>query len=209
MDHTLENNSDNVGSVKTYRFKILNDELYQQMIYFSEKHRFLHKDDLKEEYEKWIESSQIASMIRCEEEFLKTNNYDLTKTNIEKKIFKSIKYYHIKKLNSNKSQHVTSSEKKAKTKGDQVSINIKFSKELLEEVKIILQEHDELKPSEYYDIFILENEELINREKTKFEASYQNDEYDCDEDREENTIFEKRLKKMIKNQYYMMFQKNK
>tara|TARA_B110001450_G_scaffold253808_1_gene277973 strand:- start:1077 stop:1688 length:612 start_codon:yes stop_codon:yes gene_type:complete len=203
MDQTLYNN-DGSGTVKTYRFKILNDELYREMIYFSERYRLLDKESLKEEYETWVESPKIISMIRCEEECLKQNNYDLTKTNIEKKIFKSIKYYHIKKLNTDSTKRVSEKNKI----NDKVSKNIKFSKELLEEVKNILRECEELKPSEYYDKFILQNEELINREKTRVETFYRNNGYEW-ADKEENTIFEKRLKKIIKNQYYMMFQKNK
>ena len=82
--------------VKTYRFKISNDKLYKEMVLFADKNRFLNKTDLKDTYEKWIEDPEISLMISDEEKMLTLNNYDLVKNNISKKIFKSIKYYHIK-----------------------------------------------------------------------------------------------------------------
>ena len=189
---------DKKSPVKIYRFKISNKDLYQQMIYFAEKNQLLGKEDLKEHYEKWTEFPEISAMIRQEEKILKVNGYDLTKTNISQKIFKSIKYYHIKHL------------KKGSVEKDNPEVNLKnqdhppkkefaISKELLENMKIILQESRGLKPSKYYENFVLQNEELINREKQRIQLS---------EDEENTSIFDYKLKKMMKNQYYMMFQKN-
>ena len=85
------------------------------------------------------------------------------------------------------------SSKKEKGKSE-----IVFSKELLESVKQVLQNSKELKPSEYYDKFVNDCEETIEREKGRLD--YINE--------EKCILFEKKLKKMIKNQYYMMFQKD-
>ena len=113
-------------SVKTYRFKISNEDLYNEMILFSDKNRFLNKEDLKEAYEKWIEEPYINSMVRGEEEMLKKNNYNLGKNNISQKIFKSIKYYHIKKITSKtlekKQQNATENccQKEKRKKGNSI-----------------------------------------------------------------------------------------
>ena len=89
-------------SVKTYRFKISNEKLYQEMVLFADRNRFLNKTNLKEAYDKWTEDPKINQMIFDEEEMLKLNHYDLGKNNIKQKIFKSIKYYHIKKIENHK-----------------------------------------------------------------------------------------------------------
>ena len=190
----MDDERQNIASVKTYRFKISNDDLYQEMVLFANKNRFLNKTDLKEAYEKWIEDPQINLMVRGEEEMLKTNQYDLGKNNITQKIFKSIKYYHIKKMTSKSAPNALNSNG---TKGqkEKRKKEIVFSKELLESVKQVLQKSQNLKPSEYYETFVEENAEMIEREKGRLE--------------EDDALFETKLKKMMKNQYYMMFQKGK
>lgn len=183
-------------SVKTYRFKISNPNLYEEMVMFADKNRFLNKNDLKEKFKKWIEEPKISSMVRSEEEMLKLNHYDLGKNNISQKIFKSIKYYHIKKIISKNPQH--SLKQKDNRKKETV-----FSKELLEKVKQVLQNSKDLKPSQYYEKFVNENVEIIEREKVLLGFVSDGDERDTE------TLFDSRLKKMMKNQYYMMFQKDK
>ena len=65
MDDERQNRA---SSVKTYRFKISTDDLYEEMVLFANKNRFLNKTDLKEAYEKWIEDTQINLMVRAEED---------------------------------------------------------------------------------------------------------------------------------------------
>tara|TARA_Y100000389_G_C17368124_1_gene467471 strand:+ start:104 stop:673 length:570 start_codon:yes stop_codon:yes gene_type:complete len=178
--------------VKTYRFKISNDKLYEEMVLFADINRFLNRKDLKEAYEKWTEEPEISLMISAEEEMLTLNNYNLGKNNISQKIFKSIKYYHIKKIISKSPNVEQSSSKKEKKKSE-----IVFSKEFLENVKQVLQNNKELKPSQYYDKFVNEFEETVKREKGRLGCINE----------EKVAVFDKKLKKMMKNQYYMMFQK--
>jgi hypothetical protein len=182
--------------VKTYRFKISNDDLYQEMVLFADMNRFLNKNDLKEAYENWIEDPKINLMVRAEEEMLKLNQYDLGKNNITQKIFKSIKYYHIKNMTKAPSDVLKDNKQKGKRKKE-----IVFSKEMLEGVKQVLQKSKDLKPSEYYKKFVEENAEMIEREKGCLEFE--------DDSEGDNTLFVVKLKKMMKNQYYMMFQKGK
>ena len=185
--------------VKTYRFKISNDELYEEMVLFADKNRFLNKVDLKEAYEEWIEYPEITTMIRAEEEMLKWNQYDLGKNTIMQKIFKSIKYYHIKKITTKPTNDDQSSSKQT----EKIKTEIVFSKELLESVRQVLQNSQELKPSQYYDKFVNEYIETIEREKGRLGCENDN------KTEEQFSLFETKLKKMMKNQYYMMFQKGK
>jgi len=196
MDNQNDEHRDDTP-VKTYRFKISNDDLYQEMVLFADVNRFLNKNDLKEAYENWIEDPKINLMVCAEEEILKLNQYDLGKNNITQKIFKSIKYYHIKKMTSKAPSDVL----KDNTQKGKRKKEIVFSKELLEGVKQVLQKSKDLKPSEYYKKFVEENAEMIEREKgcLVFEDDIEGD----------NTLFVVKLKKMMKNQYYMMFQKGK
>lgn len=189
--------------VKTYRFKISNNELYEEMVLFADKNRFLNKKDLKEKYEEWIEEPEISLMIEQEEEMLKLNQYDLGKNNIRQKIFKSIKYYHIKKMTT-KAQERDISQKRSNPK-DKRKKEILFSKELLESVKLVLQNSKDLKPSQYYEKFVNENDEIIDREKGRL--GFENDDKDENKKTEQDNAFDAKLKKMMKNQYYMMFQK--
>jgi hypothetical protein len=195
MDNQNDEQRDDTP-VKTYRFKISNDDLYQEMVLFADINRFLNKNDLKEAYENWIEDPKINLMVCAEEEMLKLNQYDLGKNNITQKIFKSIKYYHIKNMTKAPSDVLKDNKQKGKRKKE-----IVFSKELLEGVKQVLQKSKDLKPSEYYKKFVEENAEMIEQEKgcLEFEDDIEGD----------NTLFVVKLKKMMKNQYYMMFQKGK
>lgn len=174
-------------NTKIYRFKISNAKLYEEMMLFADKNRFLNKNDLKDAYEKWIEEPDICVMVRDEEEMLKLHCYDLGKNTIEQKIFKSIKYYHIKNLTSKSPTNNNKAQKDKRKK------EIIFSKQLLEGVKQVLQNNNSLKPSQYYEKFVEENAEIIEREKGRLE--------------EQDALFDVKLKKMMKNQYYMMFQK--
>ena len=125
MDNQNDEHRDDTP-VKTYRFKISNDDLYQEMVLFADINRFLNKNDLKEAYEIWIEDPKINLMVRDEEEMLKLNQYDLGKNNITQKIFKSIKYYHIKNMTKAPSDVLKENKQKGKRKKE-----IVFSKEML------------------------------------------------------------------------------
>ena len=71
------------------------------------------------------------SMIQDEENILRRQNYDLKKNNIQRKIYKSIKYYLIK--NMLKTMELQQEQQdKTNTKK---SRNIKFSKELIDTTK--------------------------------------------------------------------------
>ena len=78
--------------MKIHRFKC-SPELNQEIMNFSEIHKFDIDETLDEHFKDWMEKHK--DLIEREEDFLKRHEYE---DDIESKIFKSIKYYYIKKF---------------------------------------------------------------------------------------------------------------
>ena len=77
-----------------HRFKC-STELNQAIIHFSNMHKFDDSDLLDVQFKEWLNSPTIHSIVENEKNFLSRHHYE---TDIEVKIFKSIKYYYIKKF---------------------------------------------------------------------------------------------------------------
>jgi hypothetical protein len=77
-----------------HRFKC-SKELNEAIIQFSDKHKFDEGDLLETQFAKWLESPSIQTIVDTEKNYLLRHQYE---TDIEVKIFKSIKYYYIKKF---------------------------------------------------------------------------------------------------------------
>ena len=188
---------------KIFRFKISNEELYQAMIEFASFHKFEDKATLKKNYESWVENSEIQDLIHQEEMFLKSQHYDLEKNNLKTKIFKSIKYYHIKNMlktmNAEQSNEANKDKKRQK--------NIIFSRQFVQNVKEFMNENigkEDFKPSLYYNLFITTHEDIVVREKQTILMKLNEESQEKYTENFENT-FDYRLKKMFKNQYFNMF----
>ena len=194
-------------STKMYRFKVNSAELYEEMINFSKIHCFENKTTLKESFNTWYENPQINNLIQNEEIILKRNDYNLEKTNIKTKLFKSIKYYHIKNMNRNievnneskwnKKPMVHMRENAEKKK------NFVFSKSFIENTKKYLKNNvnnQDFKPSTYFESFMIENEVEIEKEKFSIEEN---------RDNILNGEINLKIKKMFKNQYFSMFKSEK
>lgn len=67
----------------------------QVIIQFAEKHKFDDNDLLDTQFQEWLNSPTIHSIVENEKNYLSRHHYE---TDIEVKIFKSIKYYYIKKM---------------------------------------------------------------------------------------------------------------
>ena len=180
------------SSTKIYRFKVNSQELYQEMIYFAGLHKFEDKQTLKESFNNWLLKPNIEALIEDEEQLLKRTQYDFEKTNMKHKIFRSIKYYHIKNLLKSEPQEAKQQKKRIK--------KIVFSKEFLNQVKTYLTknvENENFKPALYFDYFCDVYSNQIESEKNsiqqKLEENYNEEE------------FINKLKKMFKNQYFSMF----
>jgi len=77
-----------------HRFKC-SKELNEAIMLFSEKHKFDDNDLLEIQFAEWMETRAIQAIVENEKNYLLRHNYE---TDIEVKIFKSIKYYYIKKF---------------------------------------------------------------------------------------------------------------
>ena len=78
-----------------HRFKF-SSELNEAIQAFSNKHMFDNDETLIENFEEWYE--KMAELIHTENEFLARHHYELP---IKQKVFKSIKYYYVKKFKEN------------------------------------------------------------------------------------------------------------
>lgn len=210
---------------RIFRFKIHLPQLNEEITAFAQYHKFEDKETLKESFEKWIQEEDIQNLIRRESLHLSENNYDLTKCPLHKKIFKSIKYYHIKRLlsgmqlESTEPSHTKSnSEKQTKRK------RIKFSKSFIDDIVVFMHnniKNNDFKPSTYFDKFTCSHEERIqaeyqriiadhtknNNQQTKTvatDAVNQDDEFES-----YDNFVALRVKKLFKNQYFNRFKQHR
>ena len=170
-----------------YRFKVIQTELYDKMIEFASYHRFEKGDKLKQNFQLWLQKEDIASLISRENVLLRENQYDFQKNTIETKIFKSIKYYHIKNMNHKPNW------KNSNPQNTRGISKVKFSKEMIEKTRAFLQDIEKTKkPSaclvsfqETHQEYILQEMKNLNLEK--YEG-----------------LFYDKFKKMFKNQYFII-----
>jgi hypothetical protein len=78
-----------------HRFKC-SPLLNQHIQTFSQIHQYDEPEQLLTQFEEWVQIDPIKSLAAQEQIYLSRHKYDLP---IDVKIFKSIKYYYIKKLN--------------------------------------------------------------------------------------------------------------
>lgn len=139
-----------------HRFKC-SDELNKEIMEFSDIHKFDSKENLIEQFDSWIKENVIVQLIQKEEDFLKTNSYE---GDIHMKIFKSIKYYYIKKF-------LDQNEKESKQKKRKPTY---FPKDFLAKINADIdhnfQTNRSFKPADTYKIF-LENHDLQDSESVK------------------------------------------
>ena len=178
------------NNARIYRFKVQNNALFQEMKDFAESHKYEAKDVLKESFENWYTSEEIGSMIAEEENYLMRHCYDFQHNNMKNKIFKSIKYYFIK--NMLKSMNLGENEAKCDEKASRKHV-VKFTRSFINEVKTYLISSMEKKsfvPKTSYNDFLESCATIISEEKELHDI--------------EDIVFDQKLKKMYKNQYYTM-----
>ena len=83
-----------MSKMMIHRFKC-SSELNNKIMEFSDIHKFDDKDTLIQKFNEWMETKEMRDIIEKESNFLRRFDYD---TPIDVKIFKSIKYYYIKKF---------------------------------------------------------------------------------------------------------------
>jgi len=83
-----------MSKMMIHRFKC-SSELNDKIMEFSEIHKYDDKDTLIQKFSDWIDTPEMKNILEKESNFLQRFDYD---TPINVKIFKSIKYYYIKKF---------------------------------------------------------------------------------------------------------------
>jgi hypothetical protein len=174
------------SSIKTYRFKVSNDDLCDEMVKFAHLHAYETKEELKENYEKWTADPEVSVMISNEEDYLQKNGYDFGKTSMKQKIFRSIKYYHIKNiLKPTISKHVTDKTRQPMKNSQQGNLEIgehqipethskreyiaftpKFVATMKTYVDTNIKTQSQFKPSVFLNHFVQSHSELVCREKS-------------------------------------------
>jgi hypothetical protein len=134
-----------------HRFKC-SIELNKEIIHFSDIHKFDSKENLIEQFESWTKQQNIHELIEKEKNFLQINSYE---GDIDMKIFKSIKYYYIKKFTESDSEKAESIEKEKKKP-------TYFPKDFLQKIYLDIEENFEtnrtFKPADSYIIFLEKNQ---------------------------------------------------
>ena len=138
-----------------HRFKCSN-ELNKEIMEFSDIHKFDSKENLIEQFESWIKENLIIELIEKEEEFLKTNSYE---GDIHMKIFKSIKYYYIKKF-------LDQNEKEKKEKKKPTYFPKEFLAKINADIDHNFQTNRSFKPADTYKDF-LKNHDLQDSNSVK------------------------------------------
>ena len=119
----------------------LNNEIQQ----FANRHRFDNKEDFKENFKIWCELEHIQRLINQENMYLMEHEY-MANIDTIKKIYRSIKYYYVKKFSSDDNK-----ERKQKKK-----INI-IDLDLMEQIKADIihnfNTNPKFKPSDTFKLF--------------------------------------------------------
>jgi hypothetical protein len=130
-----------------HRFKC-SDELNKEIMQFSDTHKFDSKENLIEQFDSWTKEILISQLIEKEKEFLQDNSYE---GDIHMKIFKSIKYYYIKK-------YIEPEEKEKKEKKKPTYFPKEFLKKIYEDIEYNFETNRMFKPADSYILFLEKND---------------------------------------------------
>jgi hypothetical protein len=137
-----------------HRFKCSN-ELNKEIMQFSDTHKFDSKENLIEQFESWTKEVQISELIKKEENFLQTNSYE---GDIHMKIFKSIKYYYIKKYIEPENTENGKNETVKREKRKPTYFPKEFLKKIYDDIEYNFETNRLFKPADSYMIFLEKND---------------------------------------------------
>lgn len=143
------------------RFKCQQNELLESLKYFSELHKYADKETLKIYFTEWLEKNK--SFIDIERDYLNTHQYE---SNIEVKLYKSIKYYYIKK-------YLKSEQTKEKKERSYVVIPKELMEEIQNDIETAFNENPRFKPSHRF----LEFKQNKPFDENKLKKAYKNQYY--------------------------------
>jgi len=130
-----------------HRFKCSN-ELNKEIMQFSDTHKFDSKENLIEQFDSWVKETHISALIQKEEDFLQVNSYE---GDIHMKIFKSIKYYYIKK-------YIEPEEKEKKEKKKPTYFPKDFLQKIYHDIEYNFETNRFFKPADSYILFLEKND---------------------------------------------------
>jgi len=176
----INNNSINIIEINNgciFRYKFTQE--FMNILYeFSKIHQYDDRKIFKESWEKWVEDNN--DKIIEEENRLKSLNYD---GDIKEKMFKSARYYFRKK---------SIVKKEAKKRREYISIDKCILSIIDEDIKQNMRTKI-LKPSEYFENFCKESEDVINNEIMRMNQIDIND----------DELIKEKIKKTYKNRYFL------
>ena len=188
-------------SVKTFRYKF-NKDVEEKMKEFAGLHVYDSKEQLISCFSEYWEKNIDEFMM--EERRLMNIGYE---NDVRDAMYKSIKYYHIKRVRKenesvNRPERKRSNLKRRKLNPELVS---KIDNNLKYELSC---KKDEFKPSASFDLFMKSEEihRIINEDYNEFKK--ENEEILEDKTEEEkNDLYIKRMKKLYKNRYFILTKK--
>jgi hypothetical protein len=153
-----------------HRFKC-SKELNDEIIQFSQIHKFDSTDVLEEQWETWMKSDKMVDIVENEKSYLQRHNYN---AEIDVKIFKSIKYYYIKKF-------LKPEEKKEPITRFVNRLPVELKQLIQQDVLKNFEEDESFKPADTYELF----KQTLSPEMSQ-------------------SVPEAAIKKCYKNQYYQL-----
>lgn len=144
-----------------HRFKCKSKELSDSIKYFSDIHKSDDSENLIHYFEKWKHENK--DLINNEKEYLLRHNYEY---DIDEKIFKSIKYYYIKKYNNSLNKNV----KKGKPE-------IRTPKNIIQDIKNHLNENFNENPHFKPAVSYADFERKYNYNDKNIKKAYKNQYY--------------------------------
>tara|TARA_B100000886_G_scaffold220541_2_gene153267 strand:- start:1348 stop:1926 length:579 start_codon:yes stop_codon:yes gene_type:complete len=180
------------SSAPIYRFKIIQTELQENLIDFASYHKYEDAATLKESYKQWLTQEDISGLVSRETQLMLQHGYDFQQQSLEDKLFKSIKYYHIKKM-LNPISAASPADRPNKWKNQ-----VQFSKEIMASMREHLTKQSDVyvKPSESFEEFKKQPSSQMEMEKEKTRLGM--------EEEDQANGFEAKLKKAFKNQYFAL-----
>ena len=133
-----------------HRFKF-SSELNDNIQLFANLH--MYDETFKESFNEWCETPEISQLILKEDTYLSRHNYT---TDTKHKIYRSIKYYYVKKFTSHDNKNKTDNIRKPKPK-----ISNDIMEKIKEHLQIEFNKNPNFKPSKTFKDFIKNDEDPI------------------------------------------------
>lgn len=151
-----------------HRFKC-SKELNDEIIQFAQVHKFDTNETLKEQWETWMKTETISNIIENERSYLNRYHYG---SNIDVKIFKSIKYYYIKKF-------LKTEEKKEPAARIVTRLPVNLKEMVQADIQRNFEEDETFKPADTYEVFrdTLTPEMIQNISEAAIKKCYKNQYY--------------------------------